>query len=63
MISYKQAETLIWISYKKETTKNYENHQRSLKSFFDPIFFLLIRKSIGGFYSNIITGITLKNNW
>jgi hypothetical protein len=32
---------------------------RSLKYiyffFFDPIFFLLIRKSIGGFYSNIIT--------
>jgi len=23
--------------------------------FFDPIFFLLIRKSIGGFYNNIIT--------
>ncbi len=31
--------------------------------FFYPIFFLLIRKSIGGFYSNIITWITLKNNW
>ncbi len=30
--------------------------------FFDPIFFLLVRKSIGGFYNNIITWITLQNN-